>query len=370
MKKNTIYRYFSIAACLIIVSASSVLGAKNPGDKSDKNGNDAVHSPYPLLQVNTPVNTGIPAKTYYAALADNKNNKWFLTELGIISFSAGKWTLHNENSKIGTENLKDFSLRNNPEGYEFWIASQKGAIVTKLPFDSQTEATTYLAENASILSNNVFRVVAGNGPVRWVGTDKGVSALNNNKWLTPSYDDTYPEMMFTEYPINAMATNPAGDSLYVGTNGAGVARVFRNDVDGISGASVYAQWGPIILPSDKICSIFIAPDGTKWFGTDLGVASHKGNNTLENWTVYTTAEGLVNNYVQAITADNKGNMWFGTKGGGISVFNGTKWTSYTTANGLSSDNILCLMVDNDGIVWAGTDNGVSSICDGKIVAYK
>ena len=343
MKKKIIYMYHCVAACSLIFAALIGLGASE---------------------------IGIPAKTFYAVLVDNNNTKWFLTELGIISFSGEKWILHNENGKIATKDLKDFAYKNNPEGSEFWLVSPKGATVTSLPFDGGTEATTYLAENATILSNNVLKVAIGNDRLRWFGTDKGISAFINNKWLTPSYEDNYPEMMFQEYPITSMATNPDGDSLYVGTEGAGVARVFRNDVDGISGASVYAQWGPIIIPSDKVYSIFIAPDGTKWFGTDQGVASHTGNNTLENWTVYTTDEGLVNNFVQAIAADKEGNLWFGTKGGGISVFDGSKWTSYTTNDGLNSNNILCLAVDGQGVVWIGTDNGVTAYNSGNFITYR
>jgi ligand-binding sensor domain-containing protein len=370
MENKNIYRYSFLAACYIIFAGMVSPGASNPYDKYSNNADDLLSTGYPYSQVNNSVSIGIPAKIFYAVLVDNNNNKWFLTELGIISFSGEKWTLHNENNKIGAGNLKDFAYRNNPGGNEFWVASSNGATVTTLPFDAKTEATTYLAENASILSNNVVKVTLGNGPLHWFGTDKGIAAFSNNKWLNPSYDETYPPMMFKVYPITAMATSPTGDSLYVGTEGAGVARVYRNDVDGISGASVYAQWGPIILPSDKIYSIYIAPDGKKWFGTDQGVATHTGNNTLENWTVYTTDDGLVNNFVQAITADNKGNLWFGTKGGGISVFDGSKWTSYNSVNGLNSNNILCLAVDKEGVVWIGTDTGVTSFIGGNFVMYR
>jgi ligand-binding sensor domain-containing protein len=354
MKKKNIFKYSLLSVCTMVLGALSGIASSVSSDRlNESNGQ-----------------TGIPAKTYYASLVDSKNTKWFLTDAGIISFSGDKWTLHNGNSKIGSAGLKDFACRNNPAGSEFWVVSASGATVATLPFDDKTAATTYLAENSSILSNNVVKVTFGNGPLRWFGTDKGIAAFSDNKWLTLSYDDTYPYAMFQEYPITAIATNPAGDSLYVATDGAGVARVYRNDVDVISGASVYAQWGPIIMPSDKVFSIYISPDGTKWFGTDQGVATHKGSNTLENWTVYTTDEGLVNNFVQAITADKKGNLWFGTKGGGISVFDGSKWTTYTTSNGLSSNNILCLTVDNDGVVWIGTDDGVNSFRDGKFIIYK
>jgi ligand-binding sensor domain-containing protein len=370
MKKYHICRYPVLALGSLIFMAFirpgvSVLVQKLPATHEEK-----LLSVILFAQADKVVATGIPAKTYYAALVDNKNTKWFLTELGIISFSGDKWILHNENNKIGSVNLKDFAYRNNRGGSEFWVVSPNGATVATLPFDEKTEATTFVAENGSILSNNVVKVTFGNGSLRWFGTDKGISAFSDNKWLDMKYDDTYPYAMFKEFPITSIATNPAGDSLYVGTDGAGIARVYRNDADAISGASVYAQWGPIILPSDKIFSIYIAPDGTKWFGTDQGVATHKGNNTLENWTVYTIEEGLVNNFVQAIAADKNGNLWFGTRGGGISVFDGSKWTSYTTANGLNSNNILCMTMDNDGVIWIGTDDGVTSFSEGDFTSYK
>jgi ligand-binding sensor domain-containing protein len=312
---------------------------------------------------------GIPARNFSAAIVDNENTKWFITEAGIVSFNGEKWKLHNQNRKVATENLKDFAYEVNPHGSELWIASPNGATVAALPIDGRTGATTYHPENTSILSKNVVRVAIGKSPMRWFGTDKGVSAFQSNKWLTPAYDLIYPFSMFEEFPITSMATSHNGDSLYVGTDGAGVARLFRDDVDGISGASSYAQWGPIILPSDKINSIYITPDGAQWFGTDQGIARHTGNKTLENWTVFTTDDGLVDNFVQSITSDNSGKLWFGTKSG-VSVFDGSEWTSFTVENGLSSNNVLCIAVDKDGIVWLGTDNGVTSFYNEEFIIYK
>ena len=370
MKIKTPYRYPFFKICFLIFAAvCGIEGSPNPniyGHETDVPRIAGISG----LQKNQSSDIGIPAKTFYAVLVDNNNHKWFLTELGIISFSGEKWTLHNENKKIAAKIIRDIAYKNYPGGTELWIATPNGASVTNLPFDAGTETADYLAGDTSIQSNNVNKVTAGNGPITWFGTDKGISALSKNKWLTPSYEETYPQIMFKDYPITSMAANANGDSLYAGTDGAGVARVFRNDVDGISGASAYAQWGPIIIPSDKVYCIFIAPDGKEWFGTDQGAASHSGNNTLENWTVYSTDDGLVNNFVQAITADNKGDLWFGTRGGGISVFNGSEWISYTTNDGLNSNNILCLTVDREGVVWIGTDNGVACYNNGNFITYR
>jgi ligand-binding sensor domain-containing protein len=241
--------------------------------------------------------------------------------------------------------------------------------VASLPIDARTGATTYYKDNSGIASENVLAVVVGKNTRRWFGTDKGISAFFDDKWLTPSYQRKYPEAQFKDYPITAMATSPDGDSLYVATEGAGVARVYRNEVDAISGASEYAQWGPIDLPSDKVYSICVTSDGTQWFGTDKGLARHSGYKTLENWTVFNTENGLIDNFVQSIVADKDGRLWVGTKAG-ISIYDGQSWTSLTEKDGLLSNNIRLLKVDLGGVVWIGSDKAIYSYEKGNLCWYK
>ncbi len=308
------------------------------------------------------------AKKFYAVTVDADNIKWFLTEEGVVSFDGEVWNIHNENSRIPTQDLKDVAYDYSEYGKELWLATPMGATVASIPVDARSGATTFYSENSTINSENVVSVTVGKESLRWFGTDKGISAFYNNKWLTYAYQRKYPESLFEDFPITSMATSLDGDSLYVATKGAGVARVFRNDVDAISGASEYAQWGPIKIPSDNIYSICIAPDGTQWFGTDAGVARHIGYNTLENWAVFNEENGLVDNFVQAIAADNRGNVWFGTKGG-ISIFDNISMLSITEKDGLTSNNILCITIDEEGVVWIGTDAGVTSFGRGQFTRY-
>jgi Domain of unknown function (DUF362)/Two component regulator propeller len=311
---------------------------------------------------------GLTAKTFYASFVDDNNTKWFLTEEGIISYDGKAWTLHDKNKKVPTRNLKGFAYEASSNGPQVYIATPTGAAVANLPINSRTSVTNLNTKNSPIKSDNIHSIAIGKIPLHWFGTEKGISAFYNNKWLKDSYQDIFPDGLFNDAPITIISTNPEGDTLYVGTEGAGVARVFRSDVDVISGASEYAQWGPILLPSDKIYSMLIAPNGLKWFGTDLGVSRHTGSKTLENWTLFTTKEGLVQNFVQAIALDKTGKTWFGTKGG-VSIYDGFAWTSYTKKDGLTSDNVLCIAVDKKGSVWLGTDKGVTCYDDGKFIDY-
>ncbi len=316
-----------------------------------------------ITVIKRPFNEGFRAKQFNSAIAGANGVIWFTTELGLASFDGKNWTLHNSNSKIPTQNLKIINNRN-----ELWIATPHGVTVSTIPINDNSNVTTYNSTNSTIISDNVLAVATGRGLV-WMGTDKGISALYNEKWLSDDYQKQYPENLFKDYPINAMATSTDGDSLYVATSGAGVFRVYRNMVDGISGASEYAEWGPIEIPSDNVYSIFINSDGIQWFGTDKGAGRHIGYNTLENWTIFNTDNGLVDNFVQAIASDLGENLWFGTKGG-VSVFKNTGWTSYTIDDGLISNNIKCIVVDRTGLVYLGTDNGVMIFNDGQFICYQ
>lgn len=321
-----------------------------------------------LAQITSEDGSTISVKNINSILVDPQNTKWFSTDRGILSFDGNHWTLFVQHAGLPEQDLKSLAYVSAEEGHELWIASPAGATVSGIPSGKGTEDQTYTPENTPLIGKNVLSIAAGMDSIRWIGTDKGVSALVKDRWLEPDYDMYYTQRMFTDYPITSMATNPKGDTLYAGTSGMGVARLYRDQLDGISGASVYAQWGPIILPSDNVRSVYVEPDGTKWFGTEAGVARHRGDNTLDNWTVYTTDEGLVDNFVQAICRDNQGNLWFGTRAG-ISVFDGSSWTSYTKEDGLVSDNILSLATDRSGVVWIGSDAGINSFVDNKFEAY-
>lgn len=63
-------------------------------------------------------------------------------------------------------------------------------------------------------------------------------------------------------------------------------------------------------------------------------------------------------FVQCGLQDKAGNMWFGTAGNGIYVYDGKSFVNFTHKDGLCHDDILCCMEDNSGRIWFGTRNGL------------
>jgi ligand-binding sensor domain-containing protein len=317
-----------------------------------------------------PFGNGITAKKFYSSTVDTKSVVWFLTESGIVSFDGAKWTLHNQNPALSNIEPKHLTSALGPDGEELWIATPKGANIVASPAGANSVVKNYTKSNSEIVGDKVVAIAVGQMNIRWVISENGVAAIQNNSWVKNNYAERYPEDIFQYYPISSMAANQKGDSLYVGTLGGGVMRFYKDkQLDAVTGASEYAEWGPILMPSDSVYSVYIAPDGIQWVGTSKGVAKHVGNNTLEGWYIYNTKSGLVNDLVQAIYADSKGTLYFGTKQG-LSVLNGKEWKTYTLANGLVSNNILTIVADKNDNVWLGTDNGVSCLKNGTITNYQ
>ncbi len=122
------------------------------------------------------------------------------------------------------------------------------------------------------------------------------------------------------------------------------AQVFTNYTTATSG-----------LPDDFVNGgVVIDHNNNKWFGTSSGVAKFDD----VNWTVYTTANGLIDNFVTCIAVDANNNIWVGTNSG-VSKFNGATWTNFTSINGLPIDAINDIKEDANGNIWFSTFAGLS-----------
>jgi signal transduction histidine kinase/ligand-binding sensor domain-containing protein/DNA-binding response OmpR family regulator len=65
--------------------------------------------------------------------------------------------------------------------------------------------------------------------------------------------------------------------------------------------------------------------------------------------------------VRSIYEDSRGNLWLGTEGGGLQLFDRLRQcvtARYTTTEGLSSDVVLTILEDSTGHLWMSTFNGL------------
>lgn len=116
-----------------------------------------------------------------------------------------------------------------------------------------------------------------------------------------------------------------------------------------------------LLSTAYINCITSDEQGRIWFGTgNKGCIVLDGNRSV----VYGKAEGLSNQEIWTINRDNKGRIWIGTNGEGAFYFDGQDFTQLTIADGLDNNFVWQVQPDSSGNVWFGTNTGLDRY-DGK-----
>ncbi len=103
--------------------------------------------------------------------------------------------------------------------------------------------------------------------------------------------------------------------------------------------------------------------GFMWFGTTDGLNKYDGH----TFTIYQNIPGdttsLSDNSVWALFEDSKGNLWVGTDGGGLSLYN-RETDSFqhfkndpNNSSSLAYNTVNDIVEDKDGTIWIGTYGG-------------
>jgi ligand-binding sensor domain-containing protein/signal transduction histidine kinase len=341
---------------------------------------------------------GLADNRVRSIIEDKTGNLWFGTSGGGVSRYDGK-TFTNFSTAQGLVNNSVWSITEDKMG-NIWIGTYDGGISR---YDGNCEATMNInkknvresrpAGQACFTNFTTSQGLANNG-IRSITKDK-----TGNLWFG-TYGggvSRYDGKSFTNFTkLQGMANNTVRSimedrtgNLWFGTDGNGVLCY--------AGKSFIHFTMTQGLPENTVLSIAEDKKGNLWFGTDGGgVSRYDGNrvdaiesgNTivqqtqkklkktngksvkslhagLASFTNFNTTQGLANNTVWNITEDKKGNLWFGTNGGGVSLYDGKTFTNFTTAQGLANNMVLSITEDKTGNLWFGTYDGGVSRYDGK-----
>lgn len=70
-------------------------------------------------------------------------------------------------------------------------------------------------------------------------------------------------------------------------------------------------------------------------------------------------QGITSSTVYETLEDNRGNIWFGTKGTGLTCYNGLYLRNYTVMEGLADNYVFQILQDSQGDLWLGTAQGIT-----------
>ncbi len=191
--------------------------------------------------------------------------------------------------------------------------------------------------------------------VLWMGTEsQGAYQLDLNRKKFNHFEIESPENKFLN-SILITALTGDGHNIYAGTAYNGISKITLHDDKTCTVDHSIAK-DFLINTNDEVIALFYSSDKTLWVGSANNFISYMKEG--EPPFLYPT-----NNFVTTICEDSKGDIWYGTAGGGFGTIDLNTKVHYTFNKALdgfqslSSDFILSLFEDNSGQLWIGTKGG-------------
>lgn len=151
--------------------------------------------------------------------------------------------------------------------------------------------------------------------------------------------------------------------LWVGTNGGGISVLGSDHKTIIKYCKSPKGINEAKYPLNDYIRFFEQDgEGNIWIGS-YGAGIALFNPTTNVFTQYGKANSnLPNNLAQSVLRDSKGNMWVGTFSGGLSLFDekSKTFTTFSENEGLEGTTVCAIEEDKNGQIWVSTNKGISS----------
>ena len=121
------------------------------------------------------------------------------------------------------------------------------------------------------------------------------------------------------------------------------------------------------LPENAVPAITQTRDGYLWFGTGEGLARFSGSQ-FKVFDQNNTPE-LKNTSISALLEDDKQTLWIGSYSGGLTRYSGGQFRTYSVDDGLPDNYVMALAQDRRGDLWVGTARGLVSLRSEKVLPY-
>jgi len=323
----------------------------------------------------------IPNEIISSIYIDKKNRVWAtIWKKGIVLIDGDKFEWYNSQNGLPTDRIWSV-LEDNEENIWFGlqdkgVCSFRGNMIAHFNKLNglENEVINSITQD---LNNNI-----------WLATNEGISILSNIGKRNFSVENINVSEYFGNNLVSAIAT---------GSDGLIYATVFRDGLLVINPRSKEAQTFPLkrnlinVLKIDKqeriwlggndgltildkkgefdkthlfnsdyfsekqITDILMASDNSVWLGT-------RGNEVYRiigsKIMHYGIKDSLLHPNATSLSEDEKGNIWIGTEGGGIFVFDGKKIRKDIKTSKINSD-FITLVKCNKKELWIGTNQGIN-----------
>ncbi|MEZ4660513.1 MAG: hypothetical protein R2911_23395 [Caldilineaceae bacterium] len=190
------------------------------------------------------------------------------------------------------------------------------------------QMATFTNQNSGLPGVYITAVAPGNDHDVWVGGMNGAAHLKYGDSPFARQDDVWTSFNtqnsgLTDNHIRDIAVDAEGNVWFALAIGG--VNVYTADGQWIA----FTESDGLVFASVNV--VLVDAFGHVWAGTDgegISVLDYKGtvsDKSDDVWTTYGPSPVLPNGYVQALAADNWGQIWVGNFGGGLSVKSNTEF---------------------------------------------
>ena len=305
-----------------------------------------------------------------SSLLDSKGNIW-------LGHWGGGITIYNtmskkfENNKFeNISHYKKISSIVEDRDKNLWFATE-GAGLIKL--ETKTNKITNFSVNDGLISNFVTAITLDNKNRLWAAGDSGITIIN----IKGSANLNDKKIYITTK--NGLSSNNItsikkvlDDEIWIGTAENGLIIIKNSNLISIekqpSGQDIINLTTSDGLSSQKIKNIYDDKSGNVWIGTKGGgiikfnPTEQSVSNNLKkgNFKSYGVKQGLNYFNVNTIFEDRESNIWIGTELG-LNQFNGERFQLFDTNDGVINNIVWSIYCDNKNTIWLGTNDGISKL---------
>lgn len=291
-------------------------------------------------------NGKIAAKFIYSLLYDKEKNIWVGTANGLFKQVNKKFVEIAELSGLEISCLLEDKKQN------IWIGSNNGI------FRKNRELGIYesLEQTEMFSKIHAYGFCEDHEGSIWASLyNAGLLRLKESNFANFSRQDG-----IASKAVDAVVEIGKNDFL-IGTDVGIVNRIKDGKV------SVFPIQTP--LKNERIRYLYQDQKAAIWVATYKGLLKILPNGTEK---LYTTADSLADTQTRAVHENRQtGDIWIGTKAGGITILGKNKIIQLNKNTGLASDFIMSIEETTDGNMVIATNDGGLSIADkyGKIIAH-
>ena len=363
----------------------------------------------------------IPDNKVRAIAEDPTGNIWVGTNdggLGVLQEDGKSFKNYrhsaSDNNTLSSNCIYAISVENTGK---LWLGTEEGLNIFDPKSSKAVRIMSDLRNKYSLNGKSVRSIYIGKDGIYWMGTFReGVNKYDKNlAFFNLRESNPFDPHGLSSSTVTAFVENPAGD-IYIGTDGGGLNLYHRNTglFDHLTLPSAHQTKAQSILTMEKVGNelwIGTYPDGIYVLDMVTGHIQHytrgdgpaslssneifciKKDSRGNVWigtngngvNMYDPASGIfyrfnpnnpgftkgilpLNGFIRSIEEDKQGNIWIGSSGSGIAVYTPRDKT-FRVLNlknsHLPSDNVLDIYADESGNMWVGTAGGGLCLFDPK-----